>query len=224
MAALPSLNQFKIHVSDSIGDVSALQWVPARSRAVLVLAHGAGAGMDHAFMVSLAEELLSKSIGTIRFNFTYMEQGKRRPDFPAVAEKTVQRLIEVTGERCPDVPLFVGGKSFGGRMSSQYLSRECPSRVSGIVFFGFPLHPAGAPSTKRAVHLSQIKIPMLFLQGTRDALADLKLLREVVKGLPTATLKTLEGADHSFKASKKLLVDVLADGTSDWIDQILKNK
>ena len=224
MPSLPSLTKFKIHISETIGDVSALLMVPAKSKAVLVLAHGAGAGMDHAFMATLAEELQARSVCTIRFNFPYLEQGKRRPDFPEVAEKTVKRLIEVATERCPKVPLFVSGKSFGGRMSSQYLSKEQPRAVKGIIFFGFPLHPAGKPSIARAEHLSLIKIPMLFLQGTRDTLADLKLMHKVLKNLPTATLKTFEGADHSFKISKKHIVDVLADETSDWIDKILARK
>lgn len=223
MPASPLTRKFRVHISDSIGDVSAVLVSAQKPEAVLLLAHGAGAGMEHPFMISLAGELQSRSVSTIRYNFPFMEQGKKRPDPPAVAEKTVRRMIEATLERCPTIPLFVGGKSFGGRMSSQYLYKECPPEVRGIAFFGFPLHPAGAPATDRADHLKMIRIPMLFLQGTRDTLADLKLLQKVMKGLPSATLMTFEGADHSFKISKKQIIDVLAAMTGEWI-QIIKSK
>lgn len=220
---MADLSRLNVGVSESIGPVSAVLMVPTKPKAILVLAHGAGAGMEHPFMGALAQELGVRSIATLRYNFPYMENGKKRPDVPAVAEKTVRRLLEEARGRCK-APLFAGGKSFGGRMTSQYLSKECLDDVRGIVFFGFPLHPAGVPGTERAKHLSLITIPMLFLQGTRDALAELKLLSKTVKGLPEASLKTFEGADHSFKVSKKPIIDLLALETSEWMDSILKRK
>jgi uncharacterized protein len=215
------LKKLKIPVSQSIGSVSALQVESADPKAILVLAHGAGAGMEHTFMTTLAGELQARHISTLRFNFPFKEQGKSRPDPPAVAEKTIRSMIEEAQKRFPEVPLFVSGKSFGGRMSSQLISKDCPRSVQGLVFFGFPLHAVGKPSIERAAHLKQIKIPMLFLQGTKDRLAEMSLIKKVVKGLPTATLKTFEGADHSFKVSKETIVDALADETSQWIDGIL---
>ncbi len=221
MSALPSTIKISIHVSESIGNVSAILVEAAITKAVLVLAHGAGAGMDHPFMEALSLALQSKSIGTVRYNFPYMEHGKKRPDPPAIAEKVVKTLIQECQSRYPALPLFVGGKSFGGRMSSRLLSKDCPLSVRGVVFFGFPLHPAGAPSTERAVHLSAIKIPMLFLQGTRDSLAEIELVENVVNNLPSASLRKMEGADHSFRVSKKQLVEVLATEASEWIDRII---
>ncbi len=218
---MTSPERFKVSVSGSIGQVSAILTAPANPKALLVLAHGAGAGMEHPFMNSLAVELALRCMATVRYNFPYMEKGKKRPDLPAVAEKTVKHVMEEARSRCM-APLFAAGKSFGGRMSSHYLSKECPRDVRGIVFFGFPLHPAGAPSVERAAHLKMIAVPMLFLQGTRDALADLKLIQKTVKGLPTASLRTFEGADHSFKVSKRQIIDLLAQETSEWIDSILK--
>ena len=134
----------------------------------------------------------------MRYNFPYMEKGKKSPDVPAVAEKTVAVMIEKMHARYADVPMLAGGKSFGGRMTSQYLSKHAPDYVKGIVFYGFPLHAVGKPSIDRAAHLKNIKIPMLFLQGTRDALAQLNLIEGVCGTLPSATLQKLEGADHSF--------------------------
>ncbi len=141
---------------------------------------------------------------------------------PAVAEKTVEVIVDKVHELYPKLPLFVSGKSFGGRMSSQKLAKETPGYVKGIIFVGFPLHPAGSPAIERAGHLSTIKIPMLFLQGTKDTLADMELLKQVVKKLKPATLKTFEGADHSFKKGKKVFIEEIADETSDWIKANLK--
>ena len=210
-------NSITILISESIGSVSSSIIKPDSPEAVLVLAHGAGAGMTHPFMITLAEELSRYSVATVRYNFPYMENKRNRPDPPAIAEKTVAMVILKTREMFPDLPLFAGGKSFGGRMTSQRLAKERPLFVKGIVFYGFPLHPLGSPSTERAAHLKDISIPMLFLQGTRDKMAEMSLLEKTCSGLPTATLATLEGADHSFKAGKKQLIPVLAGHTRQWM-------
>ncbi|MCI0751835.1 MAG: dienelactone hydrolase family protein [Flammeovirgaceae bacterium] len=186
-------------------------------KAILTLAHGAGAGMNHRFMTALAGELANLGIGSIRFNFPYMENGKKRPDVSAVAEKTISVMLAHTHENFPKTPLFASGKSFGGRMSSQCLSKECPDYIKGISFFGFPLHPPGNPSTDRAEHLKSIKIPMLFLQGTRDTLAEMKLVEKVCKMLSTSTLIKFEGADHSFKSGKREFIPELAQAVNNWI-------
>jgi predicted alpha/beta-hydrolase family hydrolase len=206
-----------IAVSDSLGNISALVDEPGTPQAVLVLAHGAGANMEHRFLERLAEELANRDVVTVRFNFPYTENGKKRPDPPAIAEKTVAAVIEKTHEWYPRLPLVAGGKSFGGRMTSQRLSKECPVFVKGIVFYGFPLHPTGSPSIERAGHLSGIRVPMLFLQGTRDTLAELSLLEKVCAQLPTARLEKFEGADHSFKRGKEDNIPRLADLTREWI-------
>jgi predicted alpha/beta-hydrolase family hydrolase len=179
--------------------VSALLQVPDKTSACLVLAHGAGAGMTHPFMADAARELAERGIATLRYQFPYMEQGSRRPDTPAVAQATVRAAVAEAAARLPGVPLFAGGKSFGGRMSSQAQAAQPLPGVKGLVFFGFPLHPAGKPSDTRAQHLAGVKVPMLFLQGTRDDLADLALLRPVVERLGSrAALAIFEDADHSF--------------------------
>jgi predicted alpha/beta-hydrolase family hydrolase len=212
----------KVEISKTIGKVSIKVSDVAKPRAVMVLAHGAGAGMEHPFMESLANGLANEGITTVRFNFPYMENKKGRPDPGPIAEKTVEVVIEKAHQLFPKAPLFTSGKSFGGRMTSQFLSRASPEYVKGIVFYGFPLHPPGAPAIARGEHLAAVKVPMLFLSGTRDALADLKLLEKVLKKLPDATLKKFEGADHSFRVSKKQLMDELVKATSSWIDSQLK--
>lgn len=217
-----SLKEIVVDVSKTIGKVSARVVAPAKPKAVMALAHGAGAGMDHPFMKRLADELAALSIISLRYNFPFMENRKGRPDRPAIAEKTAEAALAKAHSLYPKLPVFASGKSFGGRMSSQKLSKECPEYVKGIIFYGFPLHPPGAPSIERAAHLSSVKIPMLFLQGTRDALADLTLLKKVCKGLPASTVITFEGADHSFKAGKDDLLPKLAAMTSEWIDGVLR--
>ncbi len=216
-----SAKKISINISKTIGSVSSKIVEADKAKAVVVLAHGAGAGMDHPFMSALSEELEKKSVTTVRYNFSYMENKKKRPDPPAIAEKTVEVAILKTHELFPGLPLFVAGKSFGGRMSSQRLSKEPMPEVKGIIFFGFPLHPSGAPSTKRANHLSTVTVPMLFLSGTKDTLAELTLLKKVTKVLPKATVITFEGADHSFKSGKENLLPKLAGIASEWIDQML---
>ncbi|HEY5746970.1 MAG TPA: alpha/beta family hydrolase [Chryseolinea sp.] len=205
-------------VSDSIGDVSAILFLPDNPKAILALAHGAGAGMTHNFMEKLATQLADRGIGTFRYNFPFMEHGKKRPDVAAVAEKTVGAALErAQSVTPPGVPLYAAGKSFGGRMSSRYLSANDKGFVKGLVFYGFPLHAAGLPTMERAEHLASVKVPMLFLQGTRDALAQMDLITEVCSKLPTATLVTFEGADHSFKKGKKEFLEELVEATDTWL-------
>jgi predicted alpha/beta-hydrolase family hydrolase len=209
-----------LHVSDSIGDVSAEIIEGEKTNAVLTLAHGAGAGMHHSFMIALAEALAHHHIATLRFNFPFMEKKKGRPDVPAVAHRTIESVISLARSTFPDKPLFVSGKSFGGRMSSQHLAKSPDSNVKGIIFYGFPLHPAGKPSIDRADHLKEISIPMLFLQGTRDDLAQWDLISSVTGSLSLASFQKLEGADHAFKAGKKNLIPDLAKFTKEWIESI----
>jgi predicted alpha/beta-hydrolase family hydrolase len=206
-----------IQVSDSIGTVSGELILPAKVTALYVFAHGAGAGMNHPFMLKLSTALAEVSIATLRYNFPYMEKAKKRPDTPAVAEKTVGSAITTAHELFPNALLIAGGKSFGGRMTSQYLSKSDSSFVKGIVFVGFPLHAPGNPGMDRASHLTTVRVPMLFLQGTRDALADIHLMEQVSASRPNATLKKFEGADHSFKAGKQDLIGPLAEGIQTWL-------
>lgn len=179
--------------------LSGLLVSPPAPRAAYVLAHGAGAGMSHPFMAAVAEHLAVHRVATLRYQFPYMDKGSRRPDSPAVAQEAVRAAVAEASRRLPNLPLFAGGKSFGGRMTSQAQAEAAMAGVRGLVFLGFPLHPAGRPSLDRARHLDSIHIPMLFLQGTRDALAQLELITQVVAGLgESATLKPVADADHSF--------------------------
>lgn len=219
-------NEIPPHVliSEKLGSVSVLISEVKNPIAVLILAHGAGAGMQHPFMEAVAKELEHQSIITIRYNFLYMEKKTRRPDPPAIAEKTVEMMMNFAHNTFPDLPIFLGGKSFGGRMSSQRLSKETPVFVKGIVFLGFPLHAPGKPGVDRANHLNDVGIPMLFLQGTRDALATMELMESICAKLPTATLVKFEGADHSFKAGKLNLIPILTSSIVSWINDVLKIK
>jgi uncharacterized protein len=186
------------------GEVSALLMLPAKARMMLALAHGAGAGMSHPFLASLAAELAAVGVATLRYQFPYMEQRRGSPDSPAIATATVAAAARAAWEQAPDLPLFAGGKSFGGRMTSQAAAEGLLSGVRGLVFVGFPLHPPNKPGTKRAEHLKQVTVPMLFLQGTRDTLADLTLLKPICEDLGSrATLHIIEAADHSFHMLKK---------------------
>jgi uncharacterized protein len=178
--------------------------------------------MNHSFMVALSNALAPVGIGTLRFNLPFIENKKKRADVPAVAHQTIAAAIHHANEAYSSLPLFAAGKSFGGRMSSQYLALHPQSFVKGIIFFGFPLHPDGRPSTDRAEHLKDVDVPMLFLQGTRDALATLSLVEEVCSKLPNATLVNIEGADHAFKAGKRDVITELVNATADWIDDVLK--
>jgi predicted alpha/beta-hydrolase family hydrolase len=182
-----------------IGRVSALLDAPPDAQAACVFAHGAGAGMDHPFMAGMAEAWARRRVATLRFQFPSMEEGRKRPDTPAVAHAAVRAAIAAANDRWPGLPLFAGGKSFGGRMSSQAQAESPLAGVRGLVFAGFPLHPAGQPGVSRADHLSKVTVPMLFLQGTRDALAELPLLRGVLAPLgERATLEVVDDADHAF--------------------------
>jgi len=180
-------------------EVSALLSMPAKARRLLVLAHGAGAGMHHPFMEMLAGELASVGVATFRYQFPYMEERRRIPDSPAVLTAAVVAAVRAAAEAAPGLPLLAGGKSMGGRMTSQAAARHPLVGVRGLVFFGFPLHPPGRPGTKRADHLAKVSMPMLFMQGTRDTFADIELLRPVCAKLgPQTTLHVIEKADHSF--------------------------
>ena len=211
---------YLIHVSESMGAVSAELIAPEKPNAILTLAHGAGAGMNHPFMTALSDELAQLGIGTLRFNFPFTEQKKKRPDFPAVAHKTIEAAINKTHELFSGTPLFVAGKSFGGRMSSQLLSKTHFDFIKGIIFYGFPLHAPGKLTIDRADHLKEVKAPMLFLQGTRDELAEWSLIEKVTNELSLATLYKIDGANHSFKSGKQNLIPVLANATNEWIGKI----
>ena len=186
-------------VVDDTQSVSGLLEVPPEAKAGYVMAPGAGAGMKHAFLAAFANDLAERGIATLRYNFAYMERGSKRVDAPKVAHAAVRAAVAAASTLLPGMALFAGGKSFGGRMTSQAQAVAPLPGVRGLVFLGFPLHPAGKPADERGVHLSAVEIPMLFLQGTRDELADLTLLQPLVKSLgPRATLRLFDEADHSF--------------------------
>ncbi len=205
--------------------VSGLLQVPPSARAVYVLAHGAGAGMTHPFMAAVAAELGARGIATLRYQFPYLEQRRKRVDPPAVAHAAVRAAVAEARRQLPKLPLFAGGKSFGGRMTSQAQAAAPMPEVSGLVFLGFPLHPAGRPSQDRAKHLFDVGVPMLFLQGTHDALAERDQLEPVCKALgKRATLKLFEDADHSFhvpartgRKDAEVRAEML-DALAAWID------
>lgn len=204
---------------------SGLLDVPANARACYVFAHGAGAGMNHAFMAAMADGLARRGIATLRFQFPYMEHGSKRPDAPAVAQAAVRAAVEEAARQLPGLPIFAGGKSYGGRMTSQAQAVQPLPGVRGIVFVGFPLHPAGKPSVERAKHLADVALPMLFLQGTRDELAELELIRQTTGQLAgRATLHVVDGADHSFHVlvrsgrTDAQVREELLDTMARWID------
>ncbi|MGZ5874789.1 MAG: alpha/beta hydrolase family protein [Bradyrhizobium sp.] len=195
---IASPQQLKLRV-DGANDVSALLLRPSSARACFIFAHGAGAGMTHEFMEAVAAGLCERGIATLRYQFPYMEKRSRRPDAPAIAHATVRAAVAEAMRCCPGLTLVAGGKSFGGRMTSQAQAIAPLVGVRGLAFLGFPLHPAGKPSDTRAKHLSDVHIPMLFIQGTRDKLAELPLLEPVVKRLgKSASLHLVQEADHSF--------------------------
>ena len=204
--------------------VSALLLAPTDARACYVLAHGAGVGMTHSFMTAVAQGLAARGIATLRYQFPYMERGSRRPDTPHVAHAAVRAAVVEAAQRLPGLPLFAGGKSFGGRMTSQAQAASPLPGVRGLVFLGFPLHPAGKPSDERAAHLFDVDIPMLFLQGSRDDLASLELLEPVAAKLGAkATLAVFADADHSFhvpvrsgRKDAQVLGEVL-DALAGWL-------
>ena len=184
--------------------VSGLWIKPDAASALLVLAHGAGAGMAHKSMTAIAEGLAERGVSTLRYNFPYMERGSKRPDTPTVAHEAVRAAVAQAARLAPDLPLFAGGRSFGGRMTSQAQAAEPLPGVRGLIFFAFPLHPPAKPGLERAEHLSEIKIPQLFLQGSRDEFAQLDLLQATVDHLgELTTLKLLDAADHAFHVPAK---------------------
>ena len=204
-------------------DVSALLLVPASPRFLYVVAHGAGTGMRHAFLESLAQSLAERQGATLRYQFPYMEARARRPDPPAVATATVRAAVELAARVAPGLPLVAGGKSFGGRMTSTAQADQPLSGVRGLAFLGFPLHPPGRPAIARGEHLSRVSVPLLFLQGTRDEFAELELLRSVLEPLgKRATLHLVDGGDHSFKVLKRSgrtdtsVMAELADAIAEW--------
>ena len=194
--------------------VSGLLQAPPDARACYVLAHGAGAGMTHPFMVAVADQLSRRGVATLRFQFPYMERGSKRPDAPRIANAAVRAAVAAASRLAPGLPLIAGGKSFGGRMSSQAQADSPLRGVRGLAFLGFPLHPAGRPSDERAKHLFEIEVPMRFVQGSRDALADLELLQSLVARLGTrASLQLLPGAGHSFPVREETM-----DAFAAWIE------
>jgi len=212
----------RLPVSKSVA-VSALLTSPASPRALYVLAHGAGTGMRHRFLETMAQRLAARGVATLRYQFPYTEQGSRRIDPEPLLLDTVRAAVAMGREEAGGVPLLAGGKSMGGRMTSRAAAVEPLEGVAGLVFLGFPLHPAGRPGVSRAEHLHQVDLPMLFLQGTRDTLAELDLLRPVVEKLgPRATLRIVEHADHMFHVLKKSgrsdeqVLDELADTVAAW--------
>jgi len=204
-------------VSGVVGSVSAECITPKVTKCVITLAHGAGAGMNHVFMVELSQALAGAGIATLRFNFPFMENKKGRPDTPAVAHATIEKAIAKAAKLFPEKPVVAAGKSFGGRMTSQFLSINHDTPAEGIIFYGFPLHPPGKPSIERAEHLKNVKVPMLFLQGSRDEFATWELIQKVCSSLRLAELVRIEGANHAFKAGKQNTMQILADDTNKWI-------
>jgi len=208
--------------------VSGLLQAPPGARACYVLAHGAGAGMTHPFLTAFASEIAERGIATLRYQFPYMERGSKRPDSPKLAQATVRAAVVEASRLVPELPLFAGGKSFGGRMTSQAQAASPLPGVCGLGFLGFPLHPPGKPSDERAKHLPDVQIPMLFLQGSRDDFADLQLLQPLCERLGTrATLKLFQDADHSFhvpartgRKDSDVRVELLAALTG-WIEAVL---
>ena len=225
MTAIPA-EPVTIAVDDA-HRVSGLLLLPSGAAACLALAPGAGAGMQHPFLATLARELGARGIATLRYQFPYMERGSRRPDSPKLCHATVRAAVAKAAESAPGLALFAGGKSFGGRMTSQAQAASPLPGVRGIAFLGFPLHQAGKPSGTRFDHLPDVKVPTLFLQGTRDALADLELLKPLVDKLGAhATLKVVEDGDHSFhvpartgRKDAEVIAD-LAQSIAHWIDAV----
>ena len=215
---------------DGEHQVSGLLQAAPNARACYVLAHGAGAGMTHPFMAAVAAELAGRGIATLRYQFPYMEQGSKRPDAPRLAQATVRAAVTEAARLLSGLPLFAGGKSFGGRMTSQAQAASPLPGVRGLIFLGFPLHPPGQPSEKRAEHLFDVEVPMLFLQGSCDEFAELGLLQPLVQELGArATLKLFEEANHSFHVPARSgrkdpevrneMLDILAD----WVQKVLSN-
>ena len=218
---------FTLSLSDEAA-VSAIWNTAADARAAFVFAHGAGAGMRHAFMETIAERLAAQGVSTLRFQFPYMEAGHKRPDPPRVAHATIRAAVTAANARAGDLPVFAGGKSFGGRMTSQAQAEQPLTAVRGLILFGFPLHPAGQPDTRRADHLDQVRVPLLFLHGERDKLADPANLDRVIARLgPLTTLRRFPYADHGFHVpvrsgqTDQQICATLAQEVRNWIDRVV---
>ena len=202
--------------------LDALLLRPERARLLYVLAHGAGAGMRHVFLQRIAEALAELAVATFRFQFPYTQAGRRRPDDAAVLRGAVRAAVNAAHDAAPDLPMIAGGKSMGGRMTTQAQAEAPLPRVRGIALLGFPLHPARRPATSRAEHLAQVDVPQLYLQGTRDELARLSLLRPILSTLPRAELRVIEGADHSFHVLRRSgrsdaeVIAELAAAVAEW--------
>ena len=222
-----SAQKLDITIEDGAASVSALLICPTQAHACFVFAHGAGAGMTHPFMETVAFGLGERGVATLRYQFPYMEKGSRRPDPPAIAQAAVRAAVAEAGRCCSGLLLIAGGKSFGGRMTSQAQAVAPLEGVHGLAFLGFPLHPSGKPSSDRAKHLSEIHIPMLFVQGTRDTLAELRLLQPLVDRLgPSASLHLVKQADHSFHVlarsgrNDRETTDEILDAFAAWVGAI----
>jgi predicted alpha/beta-hydrolase family hydrolase len=223
MTLVDAATELRVPIASTSASVSALLLRPSRATALLALAHGAGADMRHPFMVALATMLAQHGVATLRYQFPYTERGNRRPDAQPLLLETVRSAAATALEAAEGLPIFAGGKSMGGRMTTLAASQAPLSGVRGIVLVGFPLHPAGTPSTGRAEHLANVSVPMLFLQGTRDTLADLELMRETCRSLGArATLHVVDGGDHSFHVLKRTrrtdaeVLEELARATERW--------
>ena len=221
--------EIKFTTGDKVGKVSGLLILPKGAEALLVLAHGAGAGMRHKFMEEAAKKLADHSVGTLRYQFPYMEKETKRPDSEAILTATVRAAVAFAIDRAGGLPLFVGGKSMGGRMTSLAAAKEPLEGVRGLIYFGFPLHAAGKTSADRGQHLFDVKLPMLFLQGSRDALADLKLLKPLCARLGTQVeLFVIDGGDHSFHLLKSSgrsddqALDEAVRKTTSWISRLIR--
>ena len=220
MTRAPELQSLKIPVGEQA--VSGLLLRPAGAKALYLFAHGAGVGMTHSSMEANAQGLAERGIATLRYQFPYMEKGTKRPDPPRLAQATVRAAAAQAGALAPDLPLYAGGRSFGGRMTSQAQAEAPLPGVRGLAFLGFPLHPAGKPGIERAEHLARIRIPMLFVSGDRDTLAELSLLKPVVADLgPRATLHVVSHADHSFKVAARS-GRTTADAQAEALDSLAK--
>ena len=226
MTSAPKTTELRFTATMSSGDVSAILKRPVDAAWLLVFGHGAGAGMRHTFMDATAERLAHHRIATFRYQFPYMEQGGKRPNPHPILLKTIRSAVDAAIAAAPGLPLLAGGKSMGGRMTSLAASKEPLPKVHGLVFFGFPLHPAGKPSSERGEHLDDVTIPMLFVQGTRDNLAKLELLRPVCERLARADLHIVEGGDHSFHVLKRSgrthgqVLDEVAETVAEWTERL----
>ena len=224
----PTAQEICFAVSEKAGEVSGLLLMPKGAKVLLVVAHGAGAGMRHRFMEQICAKLAERGVATLRYQFPYMEKGIKRPDPEAVLTATVRSAAGAAKEFARGMPVFAGGKSMGGRMTSLAAAKESLNGIKGLIFFGFPLHAAGKPSAERGKHLSDIDVPMLFLQGSRDTLADLKLLKPLCQRLgKRAELFVVDGGDHSFHMlkssgrSEDVALDEVAERTTSWMSRLI---